>query len=107
MPSSRARQRADCCSATAICRLFHKLGAGVDLPPRFSERLFEDAEASAPEIALTSDGNHPTHAGTFLAAVAIYGDLSHDEVANVAWRPFDMTEATAAKLKDIAARHLY
>ena len=71
------------------------------------ERLFEDAGESAPEIALTSDGNHPTHAGTFLAAVAIYGYLSHDDVANVTWRPFDMTEATAAKLKDIAARHLY
>ena len=78
-------------------------GAGViDL-----ERAFEDAAASAPEVALTSDGNHPTHAGTFLAALVIYGYLSHADVANVSWRPYDMSEATATKLKDIAARHIY
>jgi hypothetical protein len=78
-------------------------GAGViDL-----ERTFEDAAASAPDVALTSDGNHPTHAGSFLAALVIYGYLSHADVANVSWRPFDMSEATAMQLKDIAARHLY
>ena len=69
--------------------------------------VFSKTPATGAEIALTSDGNHPTHAGAFLAAVAIYGYLSHDDIANVTWRPFDMTEATAAKLKDIAARHLH
>ena len=77
-------------------------GAGViDL-----ERAFEDAAASAPELALTSDGNHPTHAGSFLAALVIYGYLSHADVSNVSWRPYDMSKATATQLKDIAARYL-
>jgi hypothetical protein len=70
------------------------------------ERAFADAEALAPEIALTSDGNHPTQAGTFLAAVVIYGWLSQDDVAKVSWRPPGMSEAAAAKLKDVAARSL-
>ena len=77
-------------------------GAGViDL-----ERAFEDAAASAPELALTSDGNHPTHAGSFLAALVIYGYLSHADVSNVSWRLYDMSKATATQLKDIAARYL-
>ena len=77
-------------------------GAGViDL-----EGAFAEADASVPEVAMTEDGNHPSHAGTFLAALVIYGYLSHADLANIDWRPYDMSNATAKTLKEIAARHL-
>ncbi len=82
--------------------LAERTGAGViDL-----ERAFEKAADAMPDLPLTSDGNHPTHAGTYLAALVVYGCLSHADLANIPWRPFDMSEGTAAKLGAIAARHL-
>jgi hypothetical protein len=83
--------------------LAERIGAGViDL-----ERAFDDAQSALPDIALTTDGNHPSHAGTFLAALVIYGYLSQADLANISWRPFDMSRETATALKQIAARHLH
>ncbi|MGA2043775.1 MAG: hypothetical protein ABSG83_10415 [Roseiarcus sp.] len=78
-------------------------GAGViDL-----ERAFDEAAEEMPDVGLTSDGNHPSHAGTFLAALVIYGYLSHADLKDVSWRPYDMSRETAAQLKEIAGRHLH
>jgi len=81
--------------------LAERAGAGViDL-----ERAFDDAQSALPDIALTTDGNHPSHAGTFLAALVIYGYLSQAALANIPWRPYDMSPETAAALKRIAAHY--
>lgn len=83
--------------------LAERVGAGViDL-----ERAFDNAQSALPDIALTTDGNHPSHAGTFLAALVIYGYLSQADLANVSWRPYDMSRETAAALKQIAAHYLH
>jgi len=68
--------------------------------------VFADAAANAPEIALLSDGNHPTPAGTYLAALTLYRFLTHDSADKVTWRPSGMSEDVERRLKDIAARHL-
>jgi len=81
--------------------LAEQTGAGViDL-----EGAFDDAQATLPDMALTTDGNHPSHAGTFLAALVVYGYLSQADLANIPWRPYDMSPETAAALKRIAARY--
>jgi hypothetical protein len=69
------------------------------------ERAFADAGDLMPEIPLTSDGNHPTPAGTFLSALVVYRYLSHDDLDKVTWRPYDMSVETAAKFKRIAVRY--
>ena len=81
--------------------LAEKTGADViDL-----EGAFAEAEERAPDIPLTIFGNDPTHAGSYLAGLVIYGYLSGADLAKVEWRPYDMSEAQAEQLKKIAARH--
>ena len=81
--------------------LAEPMGAGIiEL-----QRAFEDAEDAEPHVALTTDGNHPSHAGTYLAALVIYRFLSHDNLEHVSYRPYDMTPETAAKLKRVAMRY--
>lgn len=77
--------------------------AGADLIDL--EGAFAEAQESAPDIALTISGNDPTHAGSYLAGLVIYGYLSGADLAKVEWRPYDMTETQAEQLKEIAARH--
>ena len=82
-------------------RLAAQAGADViDL-----EGAFAEAQVRVPGLALTISGNDPTHAGSYLAALAIYRYLSGADLAKVRWRPYDVSETQAAQLKAIAARY--
>ncbi len=54
-----------------------------------------------PDIVLTSDGNHPTLAGSYLYALALYGDLSHADLGRVTYVPRGLDAATAVTLRRI------
>lgn len=57
---------------------------------------WEAIRLSRPSIKLTSDGNHPTMAGTYLYALAAYAQLSNGPVAGVTYAP-DGIDADDAK----------
>jgi len=68
------------------------------------EGAFEEAKAAAPQVDLSDGGTNPSHAGTYLMALVIYRHLSHDDLAKVTWRPYDLDPATAEIFKRIAMR---
>jgi hypothetical protein len=55
---------------------------------------------SHPSIKLTSDGNHPTVAGTYLYALVVYAQLSNGPVAGVAYVPEELSADEAKALRD-------
>ncbi|HEY5457997.1 MAG TPA: hypothetical protein VIJ81_00830 [Sphingomicrobium sp.] len=62
--------------------------------------LWESVRHSHPSIRLTSDGNHPTMAGSYLYALAIYANLANDRVANVAYVPDGLNPDDAKALRE-------
>ena len=61
--------------------------------------LWEYVRQSHPSIRLTADGNHPTLAGSYLYALALYSHLSSGPVSNVTYVPdgLDPNEAEALR----------
>jgi hypothetical protein len=68
--------------------------------------VWNDVRRNHPEIAMTSDGNHPTLAGSYLYALLLYGDLSYGEIAKVTFVPSGLSPQTATVMKDAIARYL-
>ena len=62
--------------------------------------LWERVHTVQPQIALTTDGNHPTLAGSYLFALLIYGDFSKRRVAKNTFVPDGLAQADAAALRD-------
>ena len=65
-------------------------------------RLWSSVELSHPDIRLTQDGNHPSLAGSYLFALALYGDLSGRDVSVVTYVPAGLDPAVATKLRQAA-----
>jgi hypothetical protein len=65
-------------------------------------RLWLAVEHDYPEIMLTEDGNHPTLAGSYLFALALYGDLSGHDLGAVTYVPQGLDPATVTELRDKA-----
>lgn len=65
---------------------------------------FEEARHAVPQVALSDGGTNPSHAGTYLMALMIYRNLSHDDLAHVIWRPYDLALDVAETYKMIAMR---
>jgi hypothetical protein len=61
--------------------------------------LWESVRHSHPSIRLTSDGNHPTVAGSYLYALAIYAHLSNGPVANATYVPDGLKAEDAKDLR--------
>jgi len=61
--------------------------------------LWGYVERDHPEIPLTEDGNHPSVAGSYLFALALYGDLSDRDVGAVTYVPSGLDPAVAVKLR--------
>ena len=70
---------------------------------------WERVRDANPAIMLTSDGNHPTVAGTYLYALATYARLSNGPVAGVRFVPEGLSASDAKILRDAvdAAPALY
>jgi hypothetical protein len=61
--------------------------------------IWSAVERDHPEIALTEDGNHPSLAGSYLFALALYGDLSGRDVGSVTYAPSGLDPSVVAKLR--------
>jgi hypothetical protein len=64
-------------------------------------RIWEAVRSEHPTIVLTEDGNHPTVAGSYLAALAIYVALSGDDVTHVTYVPEGLSASDSAVLRDM------
>jgi hypothetical protein len=62
--------------------------------------LWESARRSHPSIKLTTDGNHPTVAGTYLYALAVYAHLSNGPVGSVTYVPDKLDPKDAEALRE-------
>lgn len=67
---------------------------------------WRELEQSRPAFPLTSDGNHPTVQGSYLAALVIYAHLSGDDLARVTFVPDEMTAEEGALIREFAASSL-
>lgn len=65
---------------------------------------WESVRKSHPSIQLTSDGNHPSMAGTYLYALAVYASLSNGPVAGVTFVPDGVKEDDARALREAVDR---
>ena len=61
--------------------------------------IWEQVRATMPQLALTTDGNHPTQAATYLLAVALYADLSGHDVRNISYVPEGLDATIASALR--------
>ncbi len=61
---------------------------------------WERVRLSKPSIKLTSDGNHPTVAGTYLYALAVYAQLTNGSVASVTFVPDGLSSDDARALRE-------
>lgn len=62
--------------------------------------LWESVRQSYPSIRLTTDGNHPTLAGSYLYALAVYSHLTSGPVANVTYVPDKLDPKDAEALRN-------
>jgi hypothetical protein len=69
-------------------------------------RAWRQVEAAKPGLALTTDGNHPSVAGTYVYALMVYAHLSGADVRTVRFVPDGVSEAQAEVLREIVADHL-
>lgn len=67
--------------------------------------LWEYVRKSYPSIRLTTDGNHPTLAGSYLYALAIYSHLSIGPVSNVIYVPDNLDPKEAEALRKAVDRY--
>jgi len=74
-----------------------------DLREVHVSEIWEKVRAHHPEIRLTSDGNHPTVAGSYLLALAVYSSVSGRSVAEVTYSPPDLSTKDAAAIRRIVA----
>lgn len=61
--------------------------------------LWESVRHSHPSIKLTTDGNHPTLAGSYLFALALYAHLANGPVGGVTYVPDGLDQAEAKALR--------
>ncbi|WP_374384040.1 hypothetical protein [Dongia sp.] len=62
---------------------------------------WEAALRRDPQLQLYKDGNHPSLAGSYLAALTVYAFLSHQDVGKVTYVPRGLDDATAQTLIEI------
>jgi len=63
------------------------------------QNAWQSYSSRHPEIALTSDGNHPTMAGSYLYALALYENLSQGGIERVTYLPPGIERAAADSIK--------
>lgn len=63
--------------------------------------LWESVRRSHPSIKLTTDGNHPTVAGSYLFALTLYAHLSNGPVSEVTYVPDELDPKDAEVLRSM------
>jgi hypothetical protein len=77
-----------------------RLASDADLRRINVAGAWEMVRLSTPSIKLTIDGNHPTLAGTYLYALAVYAQLSNGPVASVTYVPDGLSVDDAKALRE-------
>lgn len=67
--------------------------------------IWETYRTSSFDFALTSDGNHPTAQGSYIAALALYSDLEGRPLDPVAYRPDAVSAEQAVRIQERIAFH--
>jgi len=67
-------------------------------------RVWEDLHEKMPDVALTTDGNHPTQVASYFVALCLYVDLSGQDVRDVNWAPFGITTEIATRVREIVSQ---
>jgi len=83
-----------------IKEMHAKLASDANLDRINVAGAWETARLSNPSIQLTSDGNHPTVAGSYLYALAVYAQLSNGPVAQVTYVPDGLSDNDAKALRE-------
>ena len=83
-----------------IKRNHSRLAIKADLTTIKLAGLWESVRRSHPSIRLTSDGNHPTVAGSYLYALAVYANLTNGPVAGVGYGPDGLSPEDAKALRE-------
>lgn len=76
-----------------------RLGSEADMATVRLAGLWEAVRQSHPSIKLTTDGNHPTVAGSYLFALALYANLSNSSVGGVTYAPNEIDPKDAKALR--------
>jgi hypothetical protein len=76
-----------------------RLGSEADMGRVNVAGLWESVRRSHPSIKLTTDGNHPTVAGSYLFALALYANLSSSPVSGVTYAPDGLAPEDAEALR--------
>lgn len=83
-----------------IREMHAKLASNADMDRINVAGPWERIRASHPSIKLTTDGNHPSVAGTYLYALAVYAQLSNGPVAGVGYVPDGLSADDARALRE-------
>lgn len=85
-----------------IFEKYHQKAEEIDAMLFCSGEAFAKCEELYPEITLYSDSNHGSLEGGFLSACVHYATLTGRRVSNNSYRPADISEEVANKLKEVA-----
>ena len=66
-------------------------------------KLWEGLRDGLPQLALTTDGNHPTPAASYFVALCLYESLSGGDVRRVTYVPDGVSVADATFIRDLVA----
>jgi hypothetical protein len=66
-------------------------------------QIWERVRAEHPDIELTENGNHPSVAGSYLLALAIYASLSGRPVDHVTYVPPGLSLEQAGAIRHVVA----
>jgi hypothetical protein len=80
-----------------------RLARASDLREVDVGRIWEKVRNDHPAIRLTEDGNHPTVAGSYLYALAVYAQLSRRSVANISYVPAGLDKDEADVIRHVVA----
>ncbi|MBS1166125.1 MAG: hypothetical protein H6R00_2150 [Proteobacteria bacterium] len=69
-------------------------------------RAWSSIESQLPTLALTVDGNHPSLAGSYIEALAIYRYLSDRSLVVAAYRPDGMSVTDAESIASEIERRI-
>jgi hypothetical protein len=68
--------------------------------------VWEDLQRADPGFSLYHDCNHPSIHGSYLAALMFYGYLSGRDVADVTYKPSEISLEDAQELRTVVSRYL-
>ncbi|WP_176593453.1 hypothetical protein [Sphingobium sp. EM0848] len=82
-----------------------QLAAGTNARLVNVGKVWEFLHQSLPDLTLTSDSNHPTAAASYFLALCLYADLSGNDVSPIRWAPDEISEANAAKIREVVDQY--